>query len=285
MKSHNSLCYDVDEPISDEFKYKNMHVVQTLAKNKKTILKNAKKSIINTENTINSFLSPFKLEIKGHGDTFNNNNEILDNDDESKLCSLVETIYNNNNVSGSLVKSITDEYGNCFTSTLETDINFISSCKESCYIQESQLKECAILTYGDINDCSKYNTEGPRKPIHIEKNGLYYNCSYISAKGNTGATHLEIPCNPKKLKCNGSHMGIFKTCEDYHSDKGDLTGICENYHMQDENNDKHYNCVSDNTIPTTNNPGKCVKSIKGHNNTCHTDNFVDYNSCKQIYTL
>jgi hypothetical protein len=290
MKSHNSLCYDVDEPISDEFKYKNMHVVQTLAQNKKTILKNAKKSIINTENTINSFLSPFKLEIKGGYDTSNTSNtdeQILDNDDESNICSLVDTIYSNNGVSGSLVKSITDEYGNCFTHEEDGKNKFNELCEQSCYLQEDKLEVCNETSIDNLKNCEDYLkiVNHHREFIHIKKdNGLYYNC--VPNTTQPDYHYEEKACIPKNNMCKSKFINPVTEGGDCNTfDTTNMVGKCEDHYMFDSG--YYYNCQKDNTNHKDG-AHACTKNLKIHYNKPCIDtskiDIMDYEYCNFQYT-
>ena len=276
MEKYNSQCVDTDEPISAEFKKQKIYEI---VEDENII--NTEINILNTENIINRFLSPFKIEIKGDHDTFNTN-EILDNADESKLCSLVDTIYNNNNnVSGSLVKSITDEYGNCFTHKEGGTNKFSKLCEQSCHIQEDKLETCVPLSFTGVTNCSEHinNVDNYLQPIHIKKNGLYYNCS-LTYKQGAELTYIENPCVPKFNMCKKLSIGFKKSCEDYNI--VDHIGTCEDYYMFDDGT--YYNCISDdNDFHEGLGMHVCKKDVNNHNQPCYNETLINYNKCNQIY--
>lgn len=286
MRNYNSVCVDTDEPISDQLKKKKRAFQSaSLAKSEDTILKNAKKSIINTENIINKFLSPFELEIKGGYDTFDTNEYILDNDDESNICSLVDTIYSNNGVSGPLVKSITDEYGNCFTQSAGGKNKFSKLCEHSCHIQENKLEACHKQSIDNLKNCGdlkKYKNHFGES-IHIKKdNGLYYNCVHKDIQSSS-PYYEEISCIPKNNMCKKILLNPLEGgCQTF--DITNMDGKCEDYYMFDSG--KYYNCQKDST-KHKDGVHACTKNLKAHYNAPCIDtskiNIIDYEYCKYKY--
>lgn len=270
MAHYNSKCIDGRETIPEPFK-------KTL---KPLMVEEDMKEINSEKNIINSFLSPFKIEIKDDYDPFETNyrSDSETSFESSKLCSLVETIYNSNGVSASLVESITDEYGNCFIKTAGASNDFIDSCKESCHIQENKLETCAVKSHNSVKNCSEYIPtvfNHFKIPIHIEKNGLYYNCSLTNLEG-AGKTYIENPCIPSNI-CKEHSMDVLDTCGDYNPEKH-LNGPCEHYYMFHEGT--HYNCISDTRVYDANmGQNACRKEVNDYTEPCHKGSFVNYNEC------
>lgn len=237
METYNSQCVDTDEPISAEFKNQNLHEI---VEDENII--NTEINILNTENIINRFVSPFGIEIKGDHDT-SNVNALSFEIGRKSMCSLVDTIYNNN-VSGSLVKSITEEYGNCFIES-EGPNKFIESCQQSCHLQEKKLPACHEHSR-EVQNCDELDgiDNSHRELIHIKKdNGLYYNCVPDPDRLSPGDPHYEEKsCIPKNNMCEAREAALDPdgdgvTC---YIDEG---GRCEEHHMFHLGG--HYNCHAD----------------------------------------
>ena len=225
------------------------------------------------------------MEIKGDYDSFNTNYR-----GESKLCSLVDTIYNNSNdVSASLVESITGKYGNCFTDTVESkngsENDFIRLCRESCHIQENKLKICNKLSSPGVTSCTEYMNDNKDNlyPIHIQKNGLYYNCSPEYKQVGEELQYIETPCIPKNNICTEDNIGFKKECK--HHNFTDNKKKCEDYHMSYPGGE-YYNCIS-NYLTESNGDepqNSCVKNIDNVNKPCYKKNYFNYGDfCKQKY--
>lgn len=278
MEEYNirDSCADVDKPIPEQFK-----------NNLKPFMVEEDMKEINSEiNIINSFLSPFKIEIKDDYDPFETNyrSDSETSFESSKLCSLVETIYNSNGVSASLVESITGKYGNCFIKTPDTGNDFINFCKESCYIQENKLETCNQLSSTGVTSCTDYMSDSniTKLPIHIQKNGLYYNCSSEYKQVGAEIQYVETPCIPKNNKCAEENIGFNKTCDQYNF-PDEHAKRCEDYTMVDAG--INYNCIPN--YPTQRNvdepANRCVRDVDNLNKPCYRGNYIDYESCKQKY--
>jgi hypothetical protein len=281
MEKYNSKCSDNDKDLSlpDDI---NKELTNNINNNNKDV--NKEENILD-DNQMNSLMSYFNIKIKNNNTINDDDDDEEDNDKNSKLnvCSLVNNIYDNN-ISGSLVKKITDKYGNCFVPNDENNI-FQNNCKNSCHLQEEQLELCNEFTIDNINNCEEYSKipGNTLNDIHIQKNGLYYNCSLVK-KGvgeYTGNTlYNEVPCIPKNNICNSKHAGFQIKCSDYDKSMG---GVCEDYYMFE--NGKYYNCISnDKKYDEEKKMYSCVKDIKDkYIKPCIKKELFTYGECNQAY--
>ena len=113
---------------------------------------------------------------------------------------------------------------------LSNDSNntFQKDCKNSCYLKQEELEVCNEYSIEDIDNCKDYSKIPGNllNDIHIEKNGLYYNCSLIDNDKIGVVEYNETPCIPKNKICNKNNMGFLKKCEDHNAS---MEFPCEDY--------------------------------------------------------
>ena len=275
MKKYNNQCKDDNEELIPNELYDELKTISNV---------NMEMDVINVENEFNNILSNFNIQIENdHGlsdkkelDNSNNNNL-----KKPKICSLVNTLYDeNNNLPDKLTKYITDKYGNCFTT--EGEDTFRTECKKSCHLQEEKLEICQEKSIDDLKNCKDYldYEYHYRTPIHIKKdNGLYYNCFLNISQPE--AYYEEKPCIPKNNICKSNKVDpTGGSCEIFNAST--MSGKCEDYYMFDG---EYYNCQSD---PSIHEDGlhACVKNIKEHyNKPCINKNIdiINYDSCNYEY--
>jgi hypothetical protein len=269
MKKYNSRCSDTDELIEDKL---------LNSKLEKNLNINMETDIITVENNVNNILGYFNIQIENEDELSINNDNLNNNDDNiPKLCSLVNTIYDkNNNLSPLLTSDILNKYGGCFTT--EGENKFRNDCKQSCHLQEETLETCSEFTVEDLKNCSEYPKipSHQNNPIHIKKNGLYYNCSLVLDNNTLKSTYIEKPCIPKNNTCNEKPIGAGKTCENFNAS---MEGDCEDYYMYIRENNTYLNCIKDRDY-------NCKKNIKEYyNKPCLNKdiNIVNYDYCKFNY--
>ena len=274
MEKYNSKCSDNDNLIKNDELFNKIKINE----NNDTSL-----NVVDIENEVNNILRGFNIQIENdHGLSVNNNlNENNKNEKVPKICSLVDTIYDeNNSYPDTLVNDITNEYGNCF---IPKDNNvFQNECKQSCYLKENTLEICNEYSIEGINNCRDYSKipGNTLNDIHIEKNGLYYNCSKINNNNKGVIEYNETPCIPKNKMCTVHNMGFLKKCEDHNAS---MEFPCEDYHIFENGN--YYNCISDDTkFNEETESHSCVKSIKEKfTKPCIKEQIINYSECKQIY--
>ena len=273
MEKYNSQCSDNEELIED--KLLNSRLEKNLNINMET-------GVINVESKINNILGNFNIQIENeHGlneKNYNSNEELNNNIKKPKLCSLVNSIYDeNSNLSSSLTNDIVNKYGDCFTT--EGESKFQNDCKQSCHLQEETLETCSEFTVEDLKNCSEFKNipSHQNNSIHIKKNGLYYNCSLVLDNNTLTSTYIEKPCIPKNNICNEKPIGASKTCEDFNAS---MEGECEDYYMYIRENGTYLNCIKDEDF-------NCKEKIKKYyNKPCLNKdiNIVNYDYCKFNYS-
>ena len=282
MKNYTSLCEDNVKLIDDD------DIIESYNKeHKKKKNNNGSMNMVNIENNLNNILGKFNIQIEnGHESTvkkdINNSNKFI-----PTVCSLVDTIYDeNNNLSDSLVKSITDEYGNCFTHEEGGKNKFNELCEQSCHLQEDKLEVCNETSIDNLKNCEDYLKikNHHREFIHIKKdNGLYYNC--VPNTTQPDYHYEEKACIPKNNMCKSKFINPVEGAVCNTFDTTNMVGKCEDHYMFDSGH--YYNCQKDNTNHKDG-AHACTKNLKIHYNKPCIDtskiDIMDYEYCNFQYT-